>query len=202
MQKKAFTLIEMAIVLSIIAIVLGGILTTGKTAYQKQQYESTKSDMKSIKSSLISYASTYGKLPYADTDADGEGDSPDVNGSMPYIDLQVNSTDSYGMKYYYDVNDSLVTSDDSNICSILKTISGLPSVANDSDITKYSVAAIIISSGEDKELTGQNSDATARVYEMAENRYDETTNNDIVVELSAYELLGSICDLTDFNSSN
>ena len=207
MKKKAFTIIELAIVLIIIALVLGGTLSIGKTAYKKNQLESTKVEMKIIKTALVSYASTYGKLPYPDTDGDGEQNSTAELGDIPYIDLQIKSTDEYGMKFKYDVWDNLANSDDSNICSILKDINisaastDYPKVADDGNNIKYPLAAIIISRGENKILTGENNDSD-RIYEMGENRYHNSENDDIVVELSVYELLGSICDLTDFNSSN
>lgn len=204
-MKKAFTLIEMAIVLVVIGIVMGGILSISKAAYDKNKIESTQSELENIKTALISYASTYGKLPYPDSSGDGVGDSSTITlGTLPYIDLQIKSTDAYGMNYMYDVNDILPTSDDSNICTNLKAIkidnSDYPRVSNNSAIAKYAVAVYLLSRGKDKELTGQNSysGTNDRVYEMSENRYNENDNNDLVLEISVYELLGSICSLQSF----
>lgn len=208
MRKQAFTLTELAIVLIVIGIVMGGVINYSSAAYTQHQFESAESELESIKTSLIAYAATNGKLPYPDTTDDGEGDTiatlPTTLSKLPYIDLQEKANDPYSMSYYYDVSDTLVDSDDSNICARLKTLAqsttALPQVGDDQATPNtYPVAAVIISSGDDKILTGQNlATDTDRVYEMAQNQYDDTTNNDIVIELSAYELMGNICDLASF----
>ncbi len=201
MKRKAFTLIEMAIVLIIVAIVVGSFLNVGMATLEKEKISTTQDDLKAIKTSLIAYAAKHGKLPYPDIDEDGKGDSTadctTDDCELPYMDLNIKSKDNFGMAYNYDVWDVLVDTNRDSFCSDLKypyTGNQLPRVQNDAEDNNYSVVATILSKGEDKILTGENIDKD-RIYEMTENKYHDSDNNDIVVELSAYELLGSVCDL-------
>ena len=199
--KKAYTLIELAISLIILSIILGSFIGVGKTLYQKNRYEEIKANLQDIKTALISYSATHGKLPKVDSSANGEGDTNGSLGYLPYIDLHVNSKDSYGMVYQYDVLDALTLSDDQNICKVLKDVNNttdFPQDANDSGVSQYTVAAIIVSSGEDKVLTGLNDDGS-RIYEMSTNQYNDTDNNDIIIELTALELYGKLCKATSNN---
>lgn len=213
MNKKAFTLTEMAIVLIVMSIVLGTFINIGSVVLDKKKISSTHDDMESIKTALISYASTHGKLPYPDFDGDGEGNDDNTSFPttssityLPSLDLAQKSKDSYGVNIYYDVNDALVDSNSTSICESLKIINGYPIVVNDDNSSNYTVAAVIISSGSDKLLTGENNN-TDRIYEMSVNKYQDITdtidnanaNNDIVIELTTYELMGAICDLVPQN---
>ena len=201
-NRKAFTLIEMAIVLTIIAILLGAFIPFVRSIYKVNKVSATKTDLQAIKNNLIAYSATRGYLPKADTDLDGIGDS-DVTGAepyyLPYIDINTKQKDAYTMRFRYDVSKSLTTSSDANICATLYSITTnnteKPFVTDEDNTSSYSVAAVIISTGVNKALTGNNA-VTDRVYEMSENRYNSTSRDDIVVELSAYELISEICDMT------
>lgn len=196
--KKGFTLIEMGIVMIILSIVIGTVLSMMKVTYTKDKTITTKHQLVKIKNSIIGYAAIHGKLPSSDTDLDGIGNGSGGIGDIPYIDLQIDSKDRYGMVYQYDVNDSLISSNDANICSILSNITGvttLPRVENDDGSSSYPIAAIVVSKGKDKVLTGKNDDAT-RVYEMNSNKYNITTNDDLVIEITANELWGRLCNAT------
>ena len=180
-NKKAFTLIEMAIVLTILAMVIGTVISMTRASYQKNRLYETKQDIHKIKQSIIGYAGIHHKLPSADTDTDtipqdGKGEGVAGIGDIPYLDLQIKSKDEFGMVYSYDVNDSLLTTTTSEeLCTQLNLISdsatSLPLVENQDIPTSdtYSLAATIISKGQDKVLTGKNDDTpdpNDRVYEM------------------------------------
>jgi prepilin-type N-terminal cleavage/methylation domain-containing protein len=207
MQKKAFTLIELAVVVTIIGIVLGTLINFGTATLSNTKIGATKSDLESIKSSLLAYASKHGRLPYPDTDGDGYenvgADCTTQTCELPYLDLNVKGTDTFGMRYSYNVWDELLLTNKDSLCHTMRNYYAgdvLPSVANDDHGTanekKYSVSAIVLSKGVDKVLTGENSTPNDRIYEMAQNKYHDTDNNDIVVELSPYELLSNLCELT------
>lgn len=201
MKKRAFTLIEMSIVLTIIAIVLGALIPLIKSIYTKNIITSTKSDLEAIKNNLIAYSATRGYLPKVDSDKDGIGDSLVTTeaGYVPYIDINSKKFDGYGVIYRYDVVNSLTSTTDNNICTTLYSIttdnSELPKVVDESGVNKYSVVAVLFSTGKNKVLTGENSDSD-REYEMAINKYNISSRDDILVELSAFELISSICDTT------
>ncbi len=204
--KKGFTLTEMAIVISIIAIVMSTMMNIGKTTLEKKKISTTKSELKSIKDSLIAYAARHGRLPYPDTNSSGRGNSDadctTDDCELPYLDLGVKAKDNFGMAYNYDVWDGLINTNRDNFCAILQYSyngNSLPQVQNDDEDKVYSVAATILSKGEDKVLTGENAVIPKnRIYEMKNNRYDDTqttSNNDLIEELTVLELLGQVCDL-------
>ncbi|MCK5111235.1 MAG: type II secretion system protein [Arcobacteraceae bacterium] len=203
-QKKAFSLLEMSIVLTILALIMGIFLSFGKSIYETSKTKATKYELQTIKKSLISYMAVQGKLPQADTNGDGVGDTTGF-GTLPYIDLSLPSSDKYGMVYQYDVSDSLISSDESNVCAALSSIytqiddinssTTFPQMIDESNNSRYAVAAVIISKGVNKTLSGANSDDN-RKYEMAINKYNADTRDDLVMELSALELIGTICDLS------
>ncbi len=208
-NKKAFTLIEMAIVLIILSMVIGTVISMTRASYQKNRLNETKNNIHKIKQSIIGYAGIYNKLPSADTAADtipndGKGEGNTGIGNISYIDLQLNSKDEFGMVYQYDVNDDLLTATtNQQFCNKLSVISGsdteFPLVENDDASQKYSVAAIVISKGENKLLTGKNDDSPApnnREYEMSSNTYAVTTNDDLVIEITASELYSRLCEDT------
>ena len=206
MNKKAFTLIEMAIVITIIGIVVGTFINLGTATLEKQKISTTKDELKAIKSSLIAYAARHGRLPYPDTDGDGKendgngniiADCTSDNCELPYLDLRVKSKDNFGIKFQYDAWDDLLSTNRDNICHAMQnyyTGDSLPSVLNDVEDTNYSVIAVIFSKGKDKVLTGENIDLD-REYEMSENSYNEISNDDLVMELTIYDILGSMCNL-------
>ena len=191
-SKDAFTLIELAIVITIIGLFYATLFPALKLYLYNTKIDSTKKELKAIKQNLISYASIYGKLPPS---------TPlDSLEQLPYIDLNVKQKDIFGIPYYYDVADALVTSDDTNICKVLSSYSNkvdLPMVEEDNGSIKYSVVAVIISSGIDKKLQDNNSDLN-RVYSSITNSYS-STKDDLIEELTYFELLNSICVLNDFN---
>lgn len=226
MNKKAFTLIELSIVITIIAIVLGSLMNIASSSLEKQKISATKDDLKVIKERILSHVSKHGRLPYPDIDGNGiENDGNDPTGSLgttladctnsayncelPYLTLGINGTDNFGMKYTYDVWDELLLTNRNNMCHTIQNYyTGLkgPFVENDNTPTsdQYSVAAVVISKGEDKKLSGKNAytGTNDRIYEMATNKYHESDNNDLVIELSSYEMLGVLCDLVPDNDSS
>lgn len=214
-NKKAFTLIEMAIVLTILAIAVGSVIKLLNVSYQKDRMIENKQDIHKIKQALIGYAALNNKLPSADMVSDpngsnGKGEGQIGLGDLPYLDLHLSVKDQYGMNYMYDVNGSLLsTTSNTEMCTQLESIAnsqtGLPRVENyNTPVTDtYSVAAVIVSKGNDKVLTGKNiySGTNDRVYEMNSNTYHEITNNDFVLEINAMELYSRLCNSSDTDSS-
>lgn len=204
MQRRAFSLLEMSIVLTILALVMSIFLSLGRSIYDMSKSEATKYELQAIKNSLIAHIAVRGNLPQSDSDGDGHGDTTDI-GDLPYIDLNLKLRDKYGIPYQYDVSNSLTSSDDSNVCIALSEIfmqlfdintsTTYPQVVDELNNSKYAVAAVVISKGVDKTLSGNNSD-TDRKYEMATNRYNAANRDDLVLEISALEIMGTICDLS------
>ncbi len=209
-NKKAFSLLEMSIVLTIIALIMGIFLSFGKSIYDTSKTKAIKYELQTIKNSLISYIAVHGRLPQADTNSDGIGDTTGL-GDLPYIDLNINARDKYGMIYQYDVSDNLVNTNKTTVCRQIANVylektdinntTFYPQVVDESNISQYTVAAVVISKGIDKILSGANNDGN-RTYEMASNRYNADNRDDLVIELDALELLGKVCNLSEADISS
>jgi len=70
-NQKGFTLIEIAIVMVILGILIGGGIPLLRSLMEQKKRDETISYMKQVKEVLINYARIYGRLPFADTNGDG-----------------------------------------------------------------------------------------------------------------------------------
>ena len=123
-QARGFTLIEMAIVLVIVTILIGGLAMPLSAQIQARRIAETRSNMNSIRDALIGYAMSHtfihesGEtrhfLPCPDTDNDGQeeernetdGSCPTTRGGLPWITLGVSGDDAWGNRYTYAVDKS------------------------------------------------------------------------------------------------
>jgi type II secretory pathway pseudopilin PulG len=111
-----FTLIELAVVIGIVALLLGALLVPLATQIQGRNIKETRESLAKIKEALIGYAMTQGRLPCPDTDADGREDTAipplppcggwpqSTEGFLPYLDLGVPATDAWGRLFRYAVS--------------------------------------------------------------------------------------------------
>jgi len=68
-----------------------------------------------------------------------------------------------------------------------------PLVKDNATANTMTVAALVISKGEDRVLSGENN-TTNRIYESVNNTYNDVTNNDMSIELTHLELYGALCE--------
>lgn len=120
--EVGFSLIEMAIVLFIVALLLGGLLPTVSSQIEQKHRSETQKQMDEIRSTLLGFAVSNGRLPCPDTNNDGNEDfaAPTVtdnlpqagqstrkttcsasSGSLPYNQLGVSSIDAFGGSFAY-----------------------------------------------------------------------------------------------------
>jgi prepilin-type N-terminal cleavage/methylation domain-containing protein len=216
LSDKGFTLIEIAIVMVIIGLLAGGgVSLMGMLSERKIRNESAEY-LDEAKAALISYAKIYGRLPLADTNNDGLGDSSTLPGTLPYLDLVgLKPKDANGRVIGYALNSKLGTSR-SNSCSALRSgLAGFPLVVDaDGSATAFPVAAVLIGAGP-KDADNDNNvfdDVTAGTHrgdnrDGAPNYLRHPPDNnfdDLVVYISGYSLYGEICGdpvLTIHNSS-
>lgn len=129
-KEDGFTLIEMAIVLFIVALLLGGLLPTISSQVEQRQTNETRKQLDEIKDAMIGYAVSNGHLPCPDTIAavtgqagmipnDGKedrcpdsaggcstaanGKCPVTEGNVPWATLGTAPTDSWGNQFRYRV---------------------------------------------------------------------------------------------------
>lgn len=125
--QNGFTLIELAIVLVIIAVLIGSFISTLAIRIETTQIEKTKDELEEIKQALIGYAFTNGYLPCPDCLAiigcnaagfrDGVEDRGGVAaadscstgndvGSVPWVTLGLGQGDSWNTHYRYWVDNT------------------------------------------------------------------------------------------------
>lgn len=111
-KNRAFTLIEITIVLVVVGLILGGVLKT--VGFQRQQLkrDETRQLLENINQALIGFAATTGRLPCPDTDADGIGNPANPvagssctsnEGFLPFADIGSGSQDAWGNRFRYRV---------------------------------------------------------------------------------------------------
>jgi prepilin-type N-terminal cleavage/methylation domain-containing protein len=205
LNKHGFTLIEIAIVMVIIGLLAGGGVSIMGMLTQRKARNETIDYLKETKEALISYANINGKLPWADTDGDGNQNNNATSGTLPYLDLQVRPSDPYKRVLRYGINSNLGT-DRPTTCNALKAglSSGPRVVDGDGAATSLYIAAILISSGPmDLDSDGNVFDAITSGSHQGDNT-DGTPNyirhtpidtfDDLVVYIGGNELYGNLCE--------
>lgn len=106
-KSPGFSLIEMAFVLVIITLLLGGLLVPFTTQVEQRRIAETNKAMEEIKEALVGYALVKGRLPCpAKSASDGsEQDPPCASiGFLPWGSLGVGKLDAWGHLYRYAVS--------------------------------------------------------------------------------------------------
>lgn len=154
---QGFTLVEMAIVLLIITLALGGLLTPMARQAERRHMEDTQKQLEEIRAALLGYAITQKKLPCPDISSppDGLGDcpvttSPEAIGALPWRDIGVGGQDAWNHHYRYAVTSTLTSSiaTTTNASGTLVYPDGSLTVNNGSGVTYLTNAmAVVISHG-------------------------------------------------------
>lgn len=113
-QDKGFSLIELAIVLVVVALLLGGLLVPLTMQIEQQKIRETNKAMEEIKEALIGFALAKGRLPCPAnpslaTGSAGAGEelgscaAPANMGVIPWVTLGVAEGDAWGRRFTYRV---------------------------------------------------------------------------------------------------
>ena len=115
--SPGFTLTELAVVLVVVALVLGGLLSPLATQMDVRMTAETRKDLADIREALLGFAVINGRFPCpaaattvsgaagAGLEAahDAGGDCPNASGVVPWVTLGVPETDAWGQRYSYRV---------------------------------------------------------------------------------------------------
>lgn len=114
--QNGFTLVEMAIVLMIVGLLLGGMLVPLSAQMEQRNNSDTQKAMADIKEAIIGYAMSTGQLPCPADPSAVTGvtanagisratctTAADSTGVLPWATLGVNETDAWGNRYTYRV---------------------------------------------------------------------------------------------------
>jgi prepilin-type N-terminal cleavage/methylation domain-containing protein len=149
-RSRGFTLIELAIVLVIVTILIGGLAVPLSTQIQARRIGETRADMRAIHDALIGYAMSHTAM--VDLDGDGtaetvrhflpcpdDGSGPQVGeegarnsttrqcgstrGALPWRTLGVEDADPWGQRYTYAVTPEFADDNDGFISTPTPTAS-------------------------------------------------------------------------------
>lgn len=186
-----FTLIELAIVLSIVGLLLGGLLVPISAQMEMQAYRKTSENLSEIKEALIGFAILNGRLPCPTTEIDPSSanygvedatcNSPTAEGYLPWKTLGITETDAWGSgrsgatdawtgywRYRVDRNFSVAFNLTSNFSADALSVQN--SAGNALTTTTERPVAIVYSTGKNITADGQNAS-----YETASGIYQSDT---------------------------
>lgn len=110
-RAGGFTLVEMAVVLVIIGLLLGGLLIPLSTQMENDRRKETQATLEAIREALIGYAVINERLPCPDNNNNGLADDACSNSNsqahgtrLPYASLGVSATDAWNRPWTYVVN--------------------------------------------------------------------------------------------------
>ncbi len=154
-RTAGFTLVELAVVLFVLALLTGGVATSITGYLENKFYADTREDLARIGKALTGHSLRHqGRLPYADANGDGLSDSGQLRGTVPWKSLGLTRSDAFDawqkpIRYHVDGR---------------FTPLGLPSALAVADLdgnpvtAPDTVAAVLFSSGENHVADGDNGD--------------------------------------------
>jgi prepilin-type N-terminal cleavage/methylation domain-containing protein len=183
-RARGFTLIELAVVIAIVALLLGALLVPLATQIQGRNIKETRESLAEIKEALTGYAMTQGRLPCPDTDTAPDGFENDpcgvwpqsTEGFLPYLDLGVPATDAWGRVFRYAVASEFTK----------QTVPGAPPATGQLDLNDTSSPFGLITvntrgdnpglggGGETKEIIGLSRRSPAVVLSVGSNGFGGT----------------------------
>lgn len=212
MTNRGFTLIEIAVVLTLVGLVTTAGLILLPKLWQEKERVATQKYLLAAKAALITYATSYNALPV-----------PVNTDLLPTVNLKLKQTDSFDHRLRYTVNSKLLLdttpgADKTLPCSTLKayfasgTVAGFPQLWQrgmpEEAGAGITVAAVLISRGANGELDMRLNDTNGNgIPEPGEtigdnNTTDLTVNfvqapaseafDDLVVYLTIPEVLDAL----------
>ena len=150
--KSGFTLVEMAIVLAIVGLLLGGLLPTISSQVEQSRRNETRKYMNEVRDALLGYAIANKHLPCPDNTNSGSAQitcAATSVGTLPYKDLGVTDKDAYGSVLVYAVTPAFADSTTHFTLSSLGTMqvcttaTPTPPCSGATSLTPSAVAVIV-----------------------------------------------------------
>jgi prepilin-type N-terminal cleavage/methylation domain-containing protein len=212
-DNKGFTLIEIAIVMVIIGILAGGGVSLMGVLSERKIRNESLDYLNEARASLINFAKINGRLPFADSDGDGNQNPGQFIGTLPFLTLGISPRDSQQRVLKYALNVNLGTNLPTSCSAIRTGLAGAPlMVEADGSPASFPVAAVLISAGpKDADGDGNVFDDVPAGTHQGDNT-DGTPNyirnppvtqfDDLVVYLDGLTLYGEICAKPNVAVSN
>jgi len=121
-KTLGFSLVEMAIVLLVFGLIIGGLMGPLKTQMDRLDRKETLKEISLIKESMVGFALRNGRIPCPDTDNDGIEDTSGGNcanelGNVPWATLGVGRYDGWKRPFTYRVDDRFADTSDGSGCA-------------------------------------------------------------------------------------
>lgn len=189
---QGFTLVEIAIVLVIVALLLGGLLPVISSQVEQQRRNETRKYLNEVRDALLGYAIANKRLPCPDSNGDGMAEATCTTaasqvGTLPYKDLGVTDKDAYGAVLVYAVTKEFADSATPFTLNSAGTLVVCPSAATcPATYLTNNAVAVIVSRGANwatasstDETENTNGDTRFVSRDLVQNGFD-----DLVVWLS------------------
>lgn len=202
-DNRGFTLIEIAIVLVIIGLLVGGVVPLMKVLSERKTRNESLDYLNEARAALVNFAKINGRLPWADTNNDGVSDAGAL-GWLPFQTLGIKPADSNSRRLRYALNSNLGANLETS-CRFLRSglVGGPLVVDSDGTATAFQVAAVLISVGpRDADNDGNFLDDVTAGTHQGDNtdgnpnyiRSRPTdTFDDLVEYLDRFTIYGEIC---------
>ena len=161
-RSSGFSLIELAIVLVIIGLLIGGGVVALQATTERQQRSEERRQMEQVRDALYGFAMANGHLPCADTDEPPNGQqnrngeqcaSGADRGALPWATLGVGERDAWGHRLYYAVDPEYARQPEEGAGAWI-TFDSEPDLSVESSVTDpdavtlaSSVVAVVVSFG-------------------------------------------------------
>jgi len=121
-KHQGFTLVEMAIVLLVFGLVIGGLMGPLQTQLESLDRKATVKEIGLIKEAIVGFALRNGRIPCPDADSDGaedivSGDCANAEGTLPWATLGVGDLDGWKRPFTYRVDTTFADTEDGSGCA-------------------------------------------------------------------------------------
>lgn len=189
-----FTLIELAAVTAIIALLLGVIMAPLATQFRMRTIKDAERNLSELKQALIGYAMANQRLPCPDTDStpDGQENPPGggacaaPEGFLPWNTLGVDAADVWGRLYLYRVSPEFT----------FQTVPGSPPAGSQLDLNDTGNITIVDRASDKSEIS-LTTTAVAAIVSLGGNGWGgrDTDGNTLAAPTGADELENTDSDV-------
>jgi len=182
-RSGGFTLVELAVVVAVIALLLGSLLVPLTTQVEQRNVAQTDQQLEDIRQALIGFAMVNGRLPRpASSTTNGVEVTADCanpaqcTGFVPWVTLGVSQTDAWGKQFRYSVSQDFANSSGFNFSTSMTNAKSVQT--RDSTGTAVSLAnnlvAVVLSYGANN--FGTTADGTT-IANSSTTNVDEQSND-------------------------